>query len=232
MIEYILANEGDIAAVIAEPMRWTTVVPPTAEYWRKVRASCDQHGTLLVIDEIPACLGRTGKMFCFENFEIDPDILVIGKGLGGGVFPLAAVIARGDLNIAVEQSLGHFTHEKSPVGAAAALATLDVINQEHLVERSRALGAKTAQRLKSFAETIPLVHEVRGLGLQIAVELRRDGQSAIEESERILYECLARGLSFKISGGNVLTLSPPLTISDAEMDQAISILETSIATQT
>ncbi len=228
MIDYILETEGDVAAVIAEPMRWTTVVPPPAEYWQHVRESCDRHGTLLVIDEIPACLGRTGRMFCIENFGVEPDILVIGKGLGGGVFPLAAVIVRSDLQIDAAQSLGHFTHEKSPVGAAAALATLDVIEREQLVERARTLGRQTVQRLTAWRSRFPLIDEVRGLGLQIGIELRRDGRKADEEADGILYECLKRGLSFKVSGGCVLTLTPPLTISDAEVDQALSILETAL----
>lgn len=86
-IDEVLEKEGDVAAVVAEPMRWTTVVPPPVEYWQQVRAACDRHNALLVIDEIPSCLGRTGKMFCIENFDIEPDILVIGKGLGGGLFP-------------------------------------------------------------------------------------------------------------------------------------------------
>jgi 4-aminobutyrate aminotransferase len=230
MIDYVLQNEADVAAVIAEPMRWTTVVPPPPEYWQKIRASCDRHGALLVIDEIPACLGRTGKMFCIEHFGVEPDVLVIGKGLGGGVFPLAAVIVRGDLNFDAAQSLGHFTHEKSPVGAAAALATLDVIDRQQLVERSRTLGQKTLQRLTSLSERIPLIREVRGLGLQIGVELGRDGRKAADDADRILYDCLRQGLSFKVSGESVLTLSPPLTISDAEMDRAITILETAMMT--
>ena len=86
-------------------------------------------------------------MFCCEHFGIQPDILVIGKGLGGGIFPLAAVIARGDLNVAAHRALGHYTHEKSSVGSAAALATLDVIEQEQLVDRASEVGAQTLLRL-------------------------------------------------------------------------------------
>ncbi len=150
-VDYVLEKERDVAAVIAEPMRWTTVVPPPPGYWQRIRESCDRHGALLVIDEIPACLGRTGKMFCCENFEIEPDIVVIGKGLGGGVFPLAAVIARGDLNVAAHRAIGHYTHEKSPVAAAAALATLDVIGQEDLIQRAAGWARIRWHSWKSYA---------------------------------------------------------------------------------
>src|SRR5574337_1988869 len=87
----------------------------------------DRHGTLLVLDEIPICLGRTGKMFAFQHYDVVPDMVVLGKGLGGGAFPMAALLARRDLDVAGDRALGHYTHEKSSVGCAAALATLEVI---------------------------------------------------------------------------------------------------------
>jgi len=115
-LDYVLEKEGDIAAVIAEPIRTTPYIP-RPEYWRIIRESCDRHGTLLIFDEIPHALGRTGRMFTCENFDVIPDMIVIGKGLGGGIFPLAALIAREELDIASERALGHYTHEKalSPV---------------------------------------------------------------------------------------------------------------------
>jgi len=227
-IEKILVEQGDIGAVIAEPMRCTTLEAPPASYWRQVRKLCDKHGVLLVFDEIPTALGRTGRMFCCENFEVVPDILVIGKGLGGGVFPIAAVIARRGLEVATDRALGHYTHEKSPVGAAAALATIEVIEHENLLERANELGRTTTGRLRQLQEQHPIVSDVRGMGLALAVELSVGGEPALRQAERVLYSCLAAGLSFKISDGNVLTLTPPLTISDAEMDQALDILTQAI----
>ena len=228
-VEYVLEKEGDVGAVIAEPMRCTTVVSPPAEYWQAVRESCDRHGALLVFDEIPIALGRTGRMFCCEHYGVEPDMLVIGKGLGGGVFPMAALIVREDLDVAGERALGHYTHEKSPVGAAAALATLDCIEEEGLLERATELGRRGLERLQAMAERQPLIAEVRGLGLQLGVELRRDGRRADDEAERALYACLTRGLSFKVSDGNVLTLSPPLVIEPEQLDTALDIVEEAIA---
>ena len=226
-LEYTLAKEGDVGAVIAETVRSTGIFPPP-EYWRRVRAACDRHGALLILDEIPHGLGRTGKMFTFEHFGIVPDIVVIGKALGGGIFPLAAVIAKERLNVFGDKSLGHFTHEKNPVACAAGLALLDVIEEERLLERASVSGAYALERLRSMHERHPLIGEVRGLGLLLSVELVRDRRSrdkATDEAERILYLALEQGLSFKVTMSNILTLTPPLNITDAELDRALRIIE-------
>ncbi len=228
-VDYVLEKEGDVAAVIAEPMRSTTVVSPPPGYWQRVRESCDRHGALLILDEIPLGLGRTGRMFCCEHFDVEPDVLVLGKGLGGGVFPLAAVVARDDLDVAPEGALGHYTHEKSPVGAAAALATIACIEEDRLLENGRELGGWALEQLAAMKDRHPLVGEVRGLGLLLGVELIDDGRKAADEAERVMYGCLARGLSFKISDGNVLTLAPPLTITREQMDAALAILDDALS---
>jgi 4-aminobutyrate aminotransferase len=214
-IDYVLEVQGDVAAVIAEPVRWTTLEAPPSDFWPRVRASCDRHGTLLIFDEIPSCLGRTGTMFACEQFGCVPDMLVLGKGLGGGVFPMAALIAREDLDVAADRALGHYTHEKSSVGCAAALATLDVIRDENLLEQSRELESYGLDALRRMGST----RAVRGLGVSFGVEV----ESALQ-AECVMYRCLGNGLSFKIGGGNVITLCPPLTITRAELDAALAIL--------
>jgi 4-aminobutyrate aminotransferase len=199
---------------------------PHPDYWRLVREACDRHGALLIFDEIPLCLGRTGRLFACEHFGVAPDLLCLGKGLGGGVFPMAALLAREDLDVAASSSLGHFTHEKSPVGAAAALATLGVIEREDLVERARSMGELAMELLRDVATRSPVVAEVRGLGLALAVELKDlPGLGAAEAAERVLLGALDRGLSFKVSAGNVLTLTPPLTVAEDELRRAVAILE-------
>jgi 4-aminobutyrate aminotransferase len=223
-IEKILVKEGDIGAVIAEPMRCTTIDRPPHNYWRRIRQLCDEHGALLVFDEIPLALGRTGRMFCCEHSDVTPDILVIGKGLGGGMMPMAATLVRADLDIVPQRALGHYTHEKSPVGAAAALTTLDVIDSENLLERSRKLGAATLDELRDLQRRHDAIIDVRGLGLAMGVEL-----SSPDAAERVLYDCLANGLSFKVSGGTVLTLTPPLTITDKQMTKALAIIDAALA---
>jgi 4-aminobutyrate aminotransferase len=226
----VLEKEGDIAAVIAEPVRSTPYIPKP-EYWQTIRQACDRHGTLLIFDEIPHALGRTGKMFTCENFGVVPDILVIGKGLGGGVFPLAAVIAHEDLDVASDRALGHYTHEKNPVACAAALATIEYIETHNLAEHAHKLGRYALERMKAMMADHPLIGDVRGLGLLMGMELVRDRttrERATDETEAIMYSALSKGLSFKITMGNILTLTPPLTITQSEMTQALDIIEQSL----
>jgi len=227
-IASVLDREEDIGAVIIETVRSTDVQIPPPEYYQIIRRACDRTGALLILDEIPICLGRTGTMFAFQHYRIVPDMVVIGKGLGGAVFPMAALIVRGDLDIAGDRALGHYTHEKSSVGCAAALATLEVIEDERLLEASRSLGAQAMARFSAMQRRHPLMAEARGLGLLLGIELRRDGRPAAREAEQVMYECLARGLSFKVGQGNVLTLSPPLIITPQQLDQALDIVEAAL----
>ncbi|MEE4111374.1 MAG: aspartate aminotransferase family protein [Desulfobacteraceae bacterium] len=227
-IEYVMDKEGDIAAVIAEPIRCTAVNPAPAGYWKRVRDACDRHGALLIFDETAVCLGRTGRMFACEHEAVVPDILVLGKGLGGGFFPLAAIVARADLDVAPDKALGHYTHEKNPVGCAAALATIEVIQSEGLVERSAELGVRALERLGSLKASTALIGDVRGRGLLFGVDLvldRHTKEPALDQADRILYACLEMGLSFKVSHGSFLTLTPPLTIKAAELDRALDIIQ-------
>ena len=228
-VDYVLGKEEDVAAVVVETVRCTDVQIPPPAYYRILRDACDRHGALLILDEVPIGLGRTGTMFAFEQYGIVPDMVVMGKGLGGAVFPMAALIARRDLDIAGDRALGHYTHEKSSIGCAAALATLDVIADEGLLDRATALGAKALAGLRDIAVRHPLVGDVRGIGMLLGLELvLPDGRPARIEAERVMYACLARGLAFKIGQGNVITLSPPLVIAEADLDRALVILEGAI----
>jgi (R)-1-hydroxy-2-aminoethylphosphonate ammonia-lyase len=228
-VDYVLEKEGDVGAVISETVRSTPYVPPP-EYWRIVREACDRHGALLILDEIPTALGRTGAMFACEHYDIVPDMLVIGKGLGGGVFPLAALIVREHLDVAPDRALGHYTHEKSPVGCAAGLATLEVIEEEGLLARAEALGAQAMTRLRSMAAADSGIRDVRGIGLLLGIELAPEpGEAVAIRAERLMYACLARGLSFKISMGRVATLAPALTIEEQELQRGLDILEQGLA---
>jgi 4-aminobutyrate aminotransferase len=228
-VEYALEKEGDVAAVIAEPVRCTTVDIPPPGYWQKVREACDRHGALLVFDETAVCLGRSGRMFACECFNVVPDILILGKGLGGGILPLAALVARESFDVAGHLALGHYTHEKNPVACAAGLATLEVIEEEGLLRRAFELGEAACMRLMELQRSHSLAGDARGLGLLLALELTRpDGTRAREAADSMLYHCLARGLSFKVSQGNVLTLTPPLTVSIEELERAFEIIEQSL----
>ncbi|MBT4310664.1 MAG: aminotransferase class III-fold pyridoxal phosphate-dependent enzyme, partial [Anaerolineae bacterium] len=146
-------------------------------------------------------------------------------------FPLAAVIARESLDIAPDIALGHYTHEKSPAACAAALATIAYIEENKLAEHAKELGLYAKERMKAMMENHSLIGDVRGLGLLMGMELVQDRttrERATDEAEAVMYSALSKGLSFKTTMGNILTLTPPLTITRAEMNKALDILEESL----
>ena len=230
-LEYVIEKEGDIGAFLIETIRNTDVQIPSQAYWDRVREICTKHKVLLILDEIPIAFGRTGKMFAFEHYDIEPDIICLGKGLGGGVMPMAAIVARDTHNIAQSVSLGHFTHEKSPLGSVAALAMLDYMEQNHILEKVQEDAVFMASELQKLQDKFPLIGDVRGVGLLWGIELVRDKdtkEKAVKEAEIVMYECLKNGLSFKVSQGNVLQLSPPLIISRGQLREALLILENAL----
>ncbi|HZR03509.1 MAG TPA: aspartate aminotransferase family protein [Burkholderiales bacterium] len=230
-LAYVLQKEEDIGAVIVETIRSTDVHVPPPDYYRLIREACNRNGALLILDEIPVGFGRTGTMFAFERYDVVPDIVVVGKGLGGAVFPMAALIAREGLDIAGDRALGHYTHEKSSIGCAAALATLDILIDEQLVERANSLGAMALHRMREIQGKYQLVSDVRGVGLLLGIELATaDGMPARKEAEEVLYHCLSNGLSFKVGQGNVIVLAPPLVISSEDLASALDIVDAAIGT--
>lgn len=231
MVDYVLSRETDVACVVAEPARAVPYVPPPG-FWQAVRAACDRHGALLIFDEIPTGLGKTGRMFASEHDGVVPDILVMGKSLGGGILPIAAVVTRPSLDVGLEYAFGHYTHEKNPVTARAALTTIEIIEDERLVENAARVGAAALERLEAMKRALPVIGDVRGRGLLIGIDLVTDRDNktpANDLAEAVLYRALDAGLSFKTTMGNVLTLTPPLTTSVDEMMAALAILEATIA---
>jgi 4-aminobutyrate aminotransferase len=230
-LEYVFEKEGDIGAFMVETIRNTDVQIPSKHFWTAARNLCNKYGVLLILDEIPIALGRTGKMFAFEHYDIEPDILCLGKGLGGGIFPQAAIITRDEYNVFGSISLGHYTHEKSPIGAIAGLSTIQFIEENKLLIKVQEDAVYMLSELSRFQEKFSLIGDVRGIGLLWGIELVKDRttkEKAIAEAEKVMYGCLKRGLSFKVSAGNVLQLSPALTISRDELTEALQILEESL----
>ena len=227
MVEYVLSREGDVAAVVAEPARAVPYLPPPG-FWRIVREACDRHGALLVFDEIPTGLGKTGRMFACEHDGVVPDILVMGKALGGGIIPVAAAVTRPELDLGGKWAFGHYTHEKNPVSARAALTTIQVIEDEGLVQNAASVGAAALERLGEMRARHRWIGDVRGRGLLIGIELVRSREGKEPDgdlAEATLYACLDRGVSLKTTMGNVVTLTPPLTTSRAQMDDALDRIE-------
>lgn len=232
-LEVEIEQSGEeVGAFIIETIRNTDVQIPSKAYWKRVREICTKHQVLLILDEIPIAFGRTGKMFAFEHYGIEPDMICLGKGLGAGIIPIAALITKDSYNIAGHISLGHYTHEKSPLGAVAALSMLEYIESTNLLVKVREDEIFVREQLNLLELKHRWIGDVRGIGLLWAIELVKDRntkEKAILESEKVLYYCLEKGLSFKVSQGNVLQLCPPLIISRAQLMHAIEIIDEAIA---
>jgi 4-aminobutyrate aminotransferase len=227
MVRYVLEKEGDIAAVISETTRSVPYIPPK-EYWKEIRKACDDNGALLILDEITSFPARAGKMFSFQNYDIVPDIVAIGKTLGGGILPFAGIIARERLDVMGNRAIGHYTHEKNPVCCAAALATIEFVEENKLEENARIQGDYALSKFNEMKDIHWLIGDVRGMGLLFGVELVKDRETrerACEEAETVMYKAMEKGLSFKVAMGNVLVFTPALTINRKEMDEAINIID-------
>jgi 4-aminobutyrate aminotransferase len=224
----MIKNEGDIGAILMEPIRATDTHIPPSEYFQQLRQICDQHGILLIFDEIPTALGRSGSFYVHQNFGIEPDILILGKGLGGSVIPQAAVLARTAYDIAQDISLGHYTHEKPAAGCAAICATLKYIDEHKLLANCKIQSALATQLADSLKTKHACVGDYRIAGLLITFELVKDRttkEKHTELAEKVLYHCLARGLSFKLSAGNCITWHPPLIVTKEQLTCAFSLLD-------
>jgi len=231
LVHHTLEREGDIGAVIAEPNRAVPYIPPKG-FWKQVRQACNDHGALLIFDEIPTGLGKTGRMFACDHDNVEPDILVLGKSLGGGILPISAMLCQPELDVMGDYAIGHYTHEKNPVTSRAALTTIQIIEDENLVENAATTGAWALERLNDMMDRHTIIGDVRGRGFLFGLELVRDRQTkepAPHEAEAILYRCLDRGLSFKISMGSVLTFTPALITTREQMETALDIVEDAIA---
>jgi 4-aminobutyrate aminotransferase len=197
------------------------VVPPVA-WLRGLRERCDQHGILLVFDEVQTGFGRTGRPFAAETFGVAPDVVLFAKGVASGL-PLAGLMAGADLMARWPPGAHGSTFGGNPVSCAAAVATVEVLEQERCYERAVAVGARMVACLRGLEA--PAVVEVRGVGAMVGVELR-DKATA----EAVQMACLRAGVLVLTCGpeGSVLRLIPPLTISDPDLDHGLDVLGTAL----
>ncbi|EHU9517094.1 aspartate aminotransferase family protein [Vibrio vulnificus] len=231
-LEYVIEKEGGVGAFIAEAVRNTDVQVPSKAYWKRIREICDKHNVMLIIDDIPNGMGRSGEWFTYQAYDIEPDMLCIGKGLGGGLVPIAAMVTKDKYNTAEQISMGHYTHEKSPIGCAAALATMEAIEQDGLLDKAKTDSQFMREKLLEMKAKYPVISDVRGIGMLWGIELVTDHESkarAYDEAEVVLYQCRNNGVSFKVSQGNVIQLSPPLIITREQLTEALAIFEEAIA---
>ncbi|GAB6102126.1 aspartate aminotransferase family protein [Thermococcus atlanticus] len=221
-----------VAALFAEPIQGDAgmVVPPGG-YFKKVKKILDEHGILLVVDEVQSGMGRTGKWFAIEHFGVKPDIITLAKPLGGG-FPISAVIGREEVMEALP-SLGHtFTLSGNSVASRAALAVIEEIEERNLLRRAEKLGKYAKKRLERMKEEHELIGDVRGLGLMLGVDLVKDRETkerAFEEARKVVWRAYELGLIVAFLQGNVLRIQPPLTIEEELLDEGLNRLERAIS---
>jgi 4-aminobutyrate aminotransferase/4-aminobutyrate aminotransferase/(S)-3-amino-2-methylpropionate transaminase len=223
-----------VAAIIVEPVQGEGgYIPAPAEFLQRLRALCDQHGIVLIVDEIQTGAARCGKFFAHEHAGAEADVITLAKGLGGGM-TLSAVIGKAEImDAAVPGGLGS-TYAGHPVAVAAALAVLDVIEEEKLADRAAMLGEKCRARLNAMRSRFACIADVRGLGAMTAVEFCHDGdpkKPAGEIASALKNEAAKRGLLLLNCGsyGNVLRLMLPLTIPDSVLGEGLDILEAALA---
>jgi 4-aminobutyrate aminotransferase len=229
-IEMVFKKETSVAAIIGEPISATPVVP-SKQFWEGVVELCQKYGALLIFDEIIEGFGRTGKMFASEHF-VTPDILVLGKSLGGGVVPFAGLVTREKYDCFPDRSIGHYTHEKNALCSAAALAEIKYIEKNTLAENAAIQGEYALNRLNELKEKHPLIGHIAGTGLHMGIDLVKNAttkERAVEEADIIMYRCMEKGLAFKTIEGNIITLRPALTIDRQEMDLAIDIIDETLS---
>jgi 4-aminobutyrate aminotransferase / (S)-3-amino-2-methylpropionate transaminase / 5-aminovalerate transaminase len=223
-IDYQTAN--DVAAFIAEPvMGEGGIIVPPDNYFKYVKEILDQHDILFIADEVQSGFGRTGKMFGVDHYGVEPDIMVMAKGIADG-FPISATIARAEIADSFQPGEHLSTFGGNPVSCAAALANLEVMRDEDLPGQAAAKGNQVMAQLQEMASEHDLIGDIRGRGLMVGVELvtdRKTREPAAKQAGAIRAACREDGVLIGVGGqsGNVLRIQPPLTIDESEMERAL-----------
>jgi len=217
-----------VAAIVMEPVQGEAgfIVPPR-EFVTGVREICDREGIVFVVDEVQTGFGRTGRMFAIEHFGVEPDLMTIAKSIAAGL-PLSGVLGKAEIMDAPAANAVGGTFVGNPVAQAAALAVLDVFEDEGLVERAGRIGETIRGRMTAWQERFPQIGDARGLGAMLAIELVRDPASkepAPELASRVTEEAARRGLLLLKAGvhSNCIRVLCPLVITDSELDEALGI---------
>ena len=211
-------RRDETVGVMVEPIQGEGgVVVPRADYLKRVRDWCDRNKLLLILDEVQTGMGRTGKFFAFEHTGIKPDIVTLAKALGGGL-PIGAMIARAEIASSFTPGSHGSTFGGNPIACAAAVAVIDALEQDGVLENAASVGAYMLERLKEFARSCDRIIEVRGLGMIMGAVLKHDARPIVEE-------CLKNRLLVNGTAGNVLRLLPPLNLTREEADAGLAIIE-------
>jgi len=219
-----------VAAIVMEPVLGEggfVVAPP--EFIQGIRNICDEHGIVFVVDEVQTGYGRTGRMWAIQHYDVEPDLMVVAKSIAGGL-PLSGVIGKAEIMDAPPDSAIGGTYVGNPVAQAAALAVLDVFDEENLVERAASIGDTIRARMEAWQERWDAIGDVRGLGAMLAIEVVLDRETKEPDAERasaVVEEAAQNGLLLIKSGvyGNCIRVLSPLVVTDAELDEALGVWE-------
>ena len=227
--KYVAPEE--VSMLIAEPIQGEGgyVVPPDG-YFKKLKKLLDQHGILFAVDEVQSGVGRTGKWFAIEHFGVEPDILCTAKGIAAGM-PLGVMASKAEIQNWTPGSHAS-TFGGNPVSCAAALAVLDIIKTDKLLENATVQGGYIKERLTEMMEKHPMIGDVRGKGLMVGVEIVKDKNSketAPKATEAIMMECFRNGLAIVNCGVNVIRWMPPLTITRDLIEPSLEIFEKALS---
>lgn len=224
-------GESEVAAFIIEPVAGEGgFIPAPASFLRALRAYASEIGALWIDDEVQSGIGRTGRWWAVDHYGLEPDIVTSAKALSSG-FPLSAVIAKAEIIDALKPGMLGSTFGGNPAGCAAALATLQVIEEEGLLERARVIGERITAHLTALQRELPQLGDVRGLGAMIGLEfVKPDGAPDSEAVARIVADAREQGLILLPTGtyGNVIRLLPPINLSDGELEEGLAMLEAAI----
>ena len=221
---------GRVAGIVFEPIQgWGGSVVPPDGWIQKIRALCDEHGIMMMADEVLTCMARTGKMFAMENWDTVPDVMTLGKGFGNG-FPVTAMLVADKYKEVIEKISASTSYGGNPMACAAALASIEVIQEENLCERAAHLGEILMARMKQMEASPPIVGEVRGLGCLLGLELVKDKatREPFDQAGKLVYQkAFRKGLAW-IPAGHILRMSPPMIMEDEVAMKAMDIIEESI----
>lgn len=222
-------NPEAVAAVVAEPVQGEGgfIAPPDG-YFQKLVEICRKHGILFVSDEIQTGMGRTGKMFAIEHWDVEPDLILVAKSLAAGM-PLSAVVGRREIMDSIHPGGLGGTYGANPLACEAALAVLDVFEEENMLEKSVALGEKLQARFKAWQQKYDIIGEIRGLGAMLGLELVKgsDHAPAPDEAKALSAACFENGLSILVCGsyGNIIRVLAPFVITDEQLNKGLDIME-------
>jgi len=212
------AFSDEVAAVLLEPIQGEGGINvATNEYMRTARELCDKYGAVLIFDEVQTGMGRTGKWFGYQHYDIEPDIITMAKALGGGV-AIGAMMATSEVAASLVPGTHASTFGGNPLACAAAVGVIEAIEEEHLLDNAEKMGEYTNQKLQQLKDKYEIIDHIRGKGLMIGIQLTRTGTE-------IVNKCLEKGLRINCTNDTVLRFMPSMTVTSDQIDAAIEILD-------